>query len=125
MAELIELLRHLRVSGVFCAMVYLQEAHADDIWPLGYGIKKHSSLEGRIEACQAFLSKHQALREALDYVVVDAMDDSFLHTYGAWPERYFFASREGVIEWASTTGSRERQPSICEQVRDHFALARL
>jgi len=106
-------------------MVYLHEAHADDVWPLGYGIKKHSTLEDRIKACRVFMNRHQTLREALDAVVVDTMDNSFLHTYGAWTERYYVVNREGVVEWASTTGSREGQPSMLTNVRERFALARI
>lgn len=123
MAKLTELLAQLRSSGIFCAMVYLQEAHADDLWPLGLGIKKHTSLAGRIAACSDFLSRHQSLRDALDVVAVDSMDDSFLHTYAAWPERYYVVGRAGKILWSSILGGEGSKAlpafeQIMKQVQD-------
>lgn len=107
MAELTKTLVHLQSLGVFTAMVYLQEAHADDLWPLGYGIHRHTCLWDRLGACQAFLRKHLDLVASLDAIVVDNMDDGFLHTYGAWPERYFLADLSGKVLWASTVSNDE------------------
>lgn len=105
MAELIRALTYLRSAGVFTAMIYLQEAHADDVWPLGYGVRSHASLEDRLAACKAFLSRHKDLEESLQAVAVDVMDDAFLHAYGAWPERYFLAELSGVVAWASVVSN--------------------
>mmetsp|Transcript_16460 Transcript_16460/g.34412 ORF Transcript_16460/g.34412 Transcript_16460/m.34412 type:complete len:117 (+) Transcript_16460:938-1288(+) len=98
-------------------MVYLQEAHADDLWPLGYGISSHATLHDRISACSKFLEDHREFCELLHGVALDAMDDRFLHTFGAWPERYFLADLSGKVLWASSTqdvqdqdGSREGSP---------------
>lgn len=101
MAELTRTLQYLRSANVFTAMVYLQEAHADDLWPLGYGIRSHSSLTQRLNACRNFLEKHVDLQRLLQTVAVDTMDDRFLHTYGAWPERYFVVELSGRVIWAS------------------------
>lgn len=30
-------------------MIYTKEAHADDIWPVGYGINSSKNLEERID----------------------------------------------------------------------------
>lgn len=102
MAELLPTLTDLRSAGIFTAMVYVHEAHADDVWPLGYGIKSHRSLPDRLEACRAFLAKHTELEGLLNAVAVDSMDDAFLHNWGAWPERYFLADISGEVTWAST-----------------------
>lgn len=98
--------------GFFCAMVYLEEAHADDLWPLGYGIKKHASLDGRIAACVGFMDRHPTLRDALDAVAMDGMDDSFLHTYAAWPERYYVVNHAGEVLWASILGGDDKLPGV-------------
>jgi len=87
---------------VFVAMVYLQEAHADNTWPLGYGVQSHSNLGGRLFACRSFLDRNPTLKGLLHEFAVDAMDDRFLHKYGAWPERYFLAEPSGKVVWASS-----------------------
>lgn len=109
MAELIQTMQRLRAAGVFVAMVYLQEAHADDLWPLGYGILSHSTIDERIGACRRFLDKNSGFSGLLQGVAVDTMDDHFLHTYGAWPERYFLTDISGRVLWASATGDDESQ----------------
>jgi len=101
MSQLIRLLLNLRRVDVFCAMVYLQEAHADDLWPLGYGRQSHSCIEDRLRALETFLGENPRLEEALQAVAVDTIDDNFLHCYGAWPERYFLADLSGQVSWAS------------------------
>lgn len=116
MTELINLLGFLRNAGYFCAMIYLQEAHADDFWPLGYGIQSHKELADRLGACEGLLNRYPALLQALDAAVVDDMDDSFLHAYGAWPERYYFVSEEGQVEWESAFNDGDGH-STFEEVR--------
>lgn len=116
MSELIDLLDFLRKAGFFCAMIYLQEAHADDFWPLGYNIQSHKELSDRLGAFEKFLSRHPALPQALDATAVDDMDDSFLHTYGAWPERYYFVNPCGQFEWESSFEDGDGR-STFEEVR--------
>ena len=105
MAKLIEILQSLRRMDVFIGMVYLQEAHADDLWPLGYGIQSHSNIVERWAACDRFMKIHPALKTSLHGVALDTMDDHFLHTYGAWPERYFLTDNSGQVLWASAVGA--------------------
>jgi len=107
MAELTNIINILQGAGVFVAMIYLQEAHADDLWPLGYSVQSHSTIHGRLRACKTFLDKHPALNGLLDMVAVDTMDDEFLHTFGAWPERYFLVNLLGDVVWASTVSNDE------------------
>lgn len=117
MSELIDLLRFLRNAGFFCAMIYLQEAHADDLWPLGYGVQSHKEIAERLGAFKKFLSRHPALSQSLDATAVDDMDDSFLHSYGAWPERYYFVSPAGRFEWESTFQDGDGCRSAFEKAR--------
>jgi len=77
-------------------LVYLHEAHADDVWPLGYGVKNPTSLAERWAQCDALVAR---LRLDVE-VFVDGMDNAFLHAHGAWPERYFFVE-QGAVVWAS------------------------
>jgi len=97
-------------------MVYLQEAHADDMWPLGFGIRKHTNLSDRMTACRSFLGRHKELEASLDALVVDTMDDAFLHEYAAWPERYYIADLSGRVCWASGCGEGG-QPEVLGKVR--------
>lgn len=101
MPELIDTLSQMRRSGVFCVMVYLQEAHADDLWPLGYGLRSHSNEVERREAVARFFKDNPELELCFDVVAADTMDNHFLHEYGAWPERYFLADLSGKVVWAS------------------------
>lgn len=107
MAELTNIINILQGAGVFVAMIYLQEAHADDLWPLGYSVQSHSTIDGRLRACKNFLDNHPALNGLLDTVAVDTMDDEFLHSFGAWPERYFLVNLSGDVVWASTVSNDE------------------
>jgi hypothetical protein len=58
LAFLGEVKKELRVI-----MVYLAEAHADDVWPLGYGINSPKTTEERWTNCNKFLSKHKGLKD--------------------------------------------------------------
>jgi len=107
MAELTDTITKLQAAGVFTAMIYLQEAHADDLWPMGYGVQSYSTIHDRLRACESFLDKHSNLKGLLDAVAVDTMDDEFLHTFGEWPERYFLANLSGNVVWASTVSNDE------------------
>ena len=46
MPQLLELLAQLKEKAVI-VMIYLTEAHADDVWPIGYGINQPKTLEER------------------------------------------------------------------------------
>lgn len=104
MAKLIETIQRLRSIGVFTGMIYLQEAHADDLWPLGYGIQSHSNIVERWAACDRFMAANPELKKSLHGIAIDTMDDRFIHTYGAWPERYFLTDISGQVLWASSIG---------------------
>jgi len=112
MDSLLALLAELCTARIQLIFVYVREAHSDDSWPLGYGIKDHRNLEDRWAACDALLEKYPALRETLDNVVVDCMDDDFLHNNGAWPERYFFVDKQGTTLWASDVAMEDSSVSL-------------
>lgn len=119
MAQLMQTVQSLRTMDVFIAMVYLQEAHADDLWPLGYGIQSHSNIGERWAACKRFVDEHPPFKALLHSVGMDLMDDSFLHTYGAWPERYFLTDLSGRVLWASAVGDDCTHESCSSSALDH------
>eukprot|EP01126_Amoeba_proteus_P037324 TRINITY_DN3848_c0_g1_i1.p2 TRINITY_DN3848_c0_g1~~TRINITY_DN3848_c0_g1_i1.p2 ORF type:complete len:115 (-),score=21.45 TRINITY_DN3848_c0_g1_i1:134-478(-) len=63
------------------------EAHAQDVWPLGQHVcvQSHKTINDRIEVAKQFISK---TRFELP-MVVDSMDNNFLFTYLAHPERFY------------------------------------
>ena len=86
-------------------MIYLAEAHADDVWPLGFGINQPKTIEERKVNCQNVFKKVPALKPHLDAVFLDNMSNDFNFRSGAWPERYFFADSNGIGLWHSKNDS--------------------
>lgn len=81
--------------------IYLTEAHADDVWPLGFNIKNPKTISERKQNCVALLSKFPALQNRLDAIFVDNMRNDFNDKTGTWPEAYMFANSNGVAVWKS------------------------
>jgi len=72
--------------------VYILEAHAKDVWPLGTKIcfNEPKTIEERLQIANNF---------ATDYnfqipILVDDMDNNFNGKYAAWPERYYIIQDE-------------------------------
>jgi hypothetical protein len=100
MSHLIELLENIKSD--FCiVMIYLAEAHADDVWPLGFGINQPKTIEERWTNCNNVFKKVPELKTHLDAVFLDNMDNDFNFKSGAWPEKYFFADSNGNAIWKS------------------------
>lgn len=80
-------------------VLYIAEAHAEDIWPIGglYPTMSHKSVKDRINASKR-------MREILCWeerdgdLFIDNMEDEFLEKYGAWPIGLFVFSL-GRLEW--------------------------
>ena len=90
---------HLKI-----VFIYLQEAHADDLWPLGYGIKSSKTVEERWNNCDNLMKKWPDLATKIDKIFIDNMDEQFNKLTGAWPECYFFADSAGKCLWKSNMG---------------------
>ena len=56
MKELITFLKLIKTQYKV-VMVYLNEAHADDIWPLGYGINSAKDLDEKWQNCDSLMKK--------------------------------------------------------------------
>jgi len=68
--------------------IYLMEAHAQDVWPLGQHVcvNKHISLETRIESAQKFVTKYLWKLP----MIVDCFEsNNFMITYLSHPERFY------------------------------------
>ena len=78
--------------------VYLQEAHADDHWPLGFGINSTKNIAERWTNCDAQLAKpdYHKFNGFLDLVVCDTIQNDFIEATGAWPEAYFIVDGDGT-----------------------------
>ena len=77
--------------------VYLQEAHADDHWPLGFGINSSKNIDERWANCDTQLAKpeYERFKNYLDLVVCDTMDNQFIEATGCWPEAYYVLDKDG------------------------------
>jgi len=74
--------------SVVFAVVYIAEAHAADEWPAGDSVsftKAPTSVEERLGLARNLANEQF---EGVD-VLVDALDNTFLQTFSAWPFRYF------------------------------------
>jgi len=69
-------------------MVYIEEAHATDVWPLGTKVcvNQHKTIEERIEVAKKYLVEE---RKCKIPVFVDTMENDFDNQFHAWPERFF------------------------------------
>ena len=92
MADLIALLEKVKTTHKVI-MIYIHEAHADDIWPMGYGINSAKNLKEKWQNFDALMSKWPQLRAKIDKFYVDNMNNDFIQKSGCWPEGYFFADK--------------------------------
>lgn len=87
-----------KYKGVNFLIVYCQEAHASDEWPIGsiYQIKQHKTLDDRFSSAKLFIKN-------FDYkgkLLVDKMNNKFQTEYSSWPTKYYLI-KNGKIEYIS------------------------
>ena len=72
------------------AIVYIEEAHASNLWPIGsvVGIQRHTTLEERILAARR-LFDYGIPTDTNIQILVDPIEGSFDAHFHAWPERFF------------------------------------
>ena len=78
--------------------LYLEEAHAEDEWPIGSSIKilAHKTIFDRAEAVNL-------LRKETGYAVptiLDNMKNEFNNLFKAWPIRFYIIS-DGILRWVA------------------------
>jgi len=78
-------------------MVYITEAHASDVWPMGFAVEWTSpkSLEQRKEYA-AICSKDMGLQPGFK-LLVDGMDNAFNFAFGSWPTGYYVVRVDGTL----------------------------
>lgn len=76
-------------------LVYIAEAHATDVWPLGRHVElaSHKTLDDRINAANLLISKYNCNIP----ILLDNMNDEFDDNYAVWPERYYII-QNGVMK---------------------------
>ena len=92
--------------------VYTAEAHADDVWPAGFGINQTKSLEERKQNVENLFQKFETLAKYRDQITIllDNMSNDFITTTGAWPEGYLQVDRNGICQMKTSflfEGDRE------------------
>lgn len=85
-------------------MVYIEEAHAQDEWPIGSAWREQQArtLEERATAAQRVVDE---LKLSTDVELVldsfDPVDTTFNERYKAWPFRYYVFDRHGMLQLVS------------------------
>jgi hypothetical protein len=74
--------------------VYISEAHAQDVWPLGNKIciKQPKTMEERIQVAKRFIEEYNFQIPML----VDPMENEFDNTFAAWPERWWIVMNQKI-----------------------------
>ena len=80
----------------------MQEAHADDTWPLGFGINSTHTVEDRWNNCQKQLGRLTQFAGLMDLILNDTIANDFNEATGAWPEAYYHLNKDGVCQWHTT-----------------------
>jgi len=67
--------------------IYLKEAHAQDVWPLGQHVcvNDHKTSDDRIAVAKRFVETYKWQLP----MITDCLEDEFLYTYLAHPERFY------------------------------------
>ena len=74
--------------------IYISEAHATDVWPIGASAgtdnKKHLTIEDRGQCAQKFI-------DAFSFAIptyLDTMEDEVRDSFAAWPFRFFMINHD-------------------------------
>lgn len=81
------------------ALVYLQEAHAADEWPLGRKPELMASQTLEQRAMHARRFREEACVTVP--VFLDSMDNDFGRQFAAWPERFYVVSPSGLLSFVA------------------------
>lgn len=76
-----------KIANIY--FIYISEAHAADVWPIGLSAgvinMKHIIIEDRIRCAKNFRKRYSFKVP----IVVDSMDNLFRDCYSSWPFRAF------------------------------------
>lgn len=98
-------------------MVYIEEAHASDVWQLPVNIKQDvvyaapKTAEERAALAQACVRNLKIDIPA----IVDSFDNSTERNYTGWPDRLYLIDREGRVAYKSHPGPWGFHPDELEK----------
>lgn len=79
-------------------MIYISEAHAADIWPIGLSAGvinySHKKIEDRIKCAEQFKKDNQFIIP----IYCDSIEDTFEKLYASWPFRFFVIENKKLIK---------------------------
>ena len=87
-------------------LIYIREAHSVDGWQVDANasddilFKDHKDSEGREQTASACQS---GLKLSIP-ILIDTMDNATDRLFGAWPERIYVLSREGIVAYQGGKG---------------------
>ena len=96
-------------------MIYISEAHVDDLWPIGMefylnNLKTNcnsyapTDTARRIERAREFIKATNCSYP----VFIDDENDSYNKTFQAWPDQFYFTQRDGKVLYRSQYSYREQ-----------------
>ena len=87
-------------KNVNIVFIYISEAHATDVWPIGLSAgvlnKKHRTIEDRIRCAKNMIDEHNFKIP----VYLDNMKNGYRDSYSAWPFR-IYGFKSGKIDYIS------------------------
>ena len=97
MKQLVSLLEKIKPHFKI-VLIYITEAHADDTWPLGFGINQPQNEKSRWSNCDSFMQNYPELKENVDNIFIDNLANDFIYRSGAFPEAYFITDKDGIVQ---------------------------
>jgi len=87
-------------------VVYIAEAHASDVWPLGNAIciPDHKTIEDRIKAAKKHILED---RKCGIPILVDTISNEFDYQFNSWPER-FYILLNNKLEWIAKPSDQDK-----------------
>lgn len=85
--------------GVEVVIVYIREAHAHDVWPIGDAVSQSVQTPGSDkERCA--LAQRMCEELGMDLpLYVDPVEDSFEAHFASWPFRFYVLDREARLRY--------------------------
>ena len=110
------------------AMLYIQEAHAQDEWPISSArlsrtgapilINQHRTMQERLGACRDFVRDFGISTEHIEVAVDAVQGNPFQTAYAAWPIRWYIFQQGAAGPVVTKIGMPDDGSFDLTQVRD-------
>jgi hypothetical protein len=92
---------------VLFLIVYIEEAHPQDRWPLGRHVMVNApqTMEDRILLAQKFVNDNSSYVDGTIPIVVDGIDNQFMKAFYCHPERFFVFNDNKLVFKAQPQGA--------------------